>query len=235
MSQDATARTPKPCVAYYRVSTERQGRSGLGLEAQRAAVAGFVRSGRCSELVEEFTEVESGTNSDRPELKRALAAARKRDARLVIAKLDRLGRKAAHVLRLLDEADVDFAIADMPNATPLTVGIMAVVAEDEAKRIGERTRDALAAAKARGVDLGTPENLRHADPREGARASAAVRSARADRRAGDLRDDIEELRAEGADSLRQLARGLDERGIRTSRGSTWTAGAVRRVLARLEG
>lgn len=143
-----------------------------------------------------------------------------RRTRLLVAKLDRLRRRAADILRLLDEPRVDFTIADMPNATPLAVGIMAVLAEDEAKRIRERTKAALAAAKARGVQLGSPERLRHADPRERARASAAVRSAKAGRFAEDLGEVVDELRAEGATSLRALAAGLNERGLRTPRGVT---------------
>lgn len=234
MRAGETVGNARPCVSYLRVSTTRQGTSGLGLEAQREAVAAFLRSGECSELAEEFVEIESGGNDDRPELKRALAAARSRNARLVIAKLDRLGRRAAHVLHLLDKGGVDFAVADMPNADRLTVHILACVAEDEARRISQRTKAALAAAKARGVSLGNPRNLRHADPSEGARVSAEIRAAGADRRAEDLRPVVEKLRTEGRTSLRQIANGLDEAGIPTPRGCTWTASGVRRLLNRIE-
>ena len=131
-------------VAYYRVSTQKQGRSGLGLEAQRHAVAEFLNGGDWK-IVGEFTEVETGKRSDRPELARALAMCRLHGAKLVIAKLDRLSRNA-HFLLGLKESGADFVAADMPNANQLTVGIMAVVAEDEAKRISERTKVALQAA-----------------------------------------------------------------------------------------
>src|SRR6516162_2595814 len=139
-------------ISYLRVSTDRQGKSGLGLEAQRSAVADYLNGGSWS-LVKEFLEVESGKRSDRPMLADAIKACREYGAKLVIAKLDRLSRDA-HFLLGLEEAGVDFVAADMPNANRLTVGIMAMVAEDEALRISERTKAALAAAKRRGVKLG---------------------------------------------------------------------------------
>src|SRR5215204_4702402 len=139
-------------VAYYGVSTERQGRSGLGLAAQRKAVEDFLNGGNWR-LVAEFTEVESGKHSDRPALAKAFQACRLRRARLVIAKLDRLSRDA-HFLLGLEKAGVDFVAADMPTANRLTVGIMAMVAEEERRMISIRTKEALAAAKARGVKLG---------------------------------------------------------------------------------
>jgi DNA invertase Pin-like site-specific DNA recombinase len=224
----------KPCVSYLRVSTKRQGASGLGLEAQRAAVQEFVDRGHCTELVQEFVEVESGSKAARPELERALAACRLHGARLIVAKLDRLARNAAFLLSLRD-AGVDFVAADMPEANRLTVGILAVVAEAEREAISKRTSEALQAAKERGVELGTPANLTDDHRRKGARVSADVRGARADQRAADLRPIIDEVRARGRTSLRQLAAGLNERGLRTPRGCEWTAGAVRRVLTRLEG
>jgi DNA invertase Pin-like site-specific DNA recombinase len=236
MTADTTARAPRPCVAYYRVSTKRQGASGLGLDAQRAAVEAFLRSGECTEVVAEFTEVESGKKDDRPQLERALKAARTRQARLVVAKLDRLSRKAAHIFRMLDEEDVDFVVVDMPNATREVLGIMASVAEGEGDRISARTKAALAAARERGTELGGRRSTTWDEevPEEAVARSVATRTTKADRFAEDLRPDIEELRAEGARSLRQLAAGLNERGCRTPRGAEWTAGAVRRVLRRLE-
>src|SRR5215208_2042297 len=134
-------------IAYHRVSTAQQGRSGLGLEAQRQAVADYLNGGRW-ELLREFTEVESGKRADRPELAKALAACRVHRATLVIAKLDRLSRNAGFLMNLRD-AGVEFVCADMPAANRLTVGIMAVVAEAEAEMISARTKAALAAAKAR--------------------------------------------------------------------------------------
>src|SRR3982075_3391828 len=139
-------------VAYYRVSTSKQGRSGLGVEAQCHSVNSFLNGGTWS-LVAEFTEVESGKRNDRPQLAKALQACRVYGAKLVIAKLDRLSRDA-HFLLGLEKAGVDFLAADMPHANRLTVGIMAMVADEERRMISARTKAALAAAKRRGVKLG---------------------------------------------------------------------------------
>src|SRR5215210_5564200 len=139
-------------VAYYRVSTERQGRSGLGLEAERKAVEDFLNGGNWR-LVDEFKEIESGKHSDRPALAKAFRACRLHGAKLVIAKLDRLSRDA-HFLLGLEKAGVDFVAADMPTANRLTVGIMAMVADEERRFISKCTKGLLAAAKARGVALG---------------------------------------------------------------------------------
>src|SRR5215207_7466367 len=148
-------------VAYYRVSTERQGRSGLGLEAQRKAVEDFLNGGNWR-LVAEFTEIESSQQADRPALAKAFRACRLHGAKLVIAKIDRLSRDA-HFLLGLEKAGVDFVAADMPTANRLTVGIMAMVADEERRMISKRTKEALAAAKARGMKLGKPENLRNGE------------------------------------------------------------------------
>lgn len=217
-------------VAYYRVSTAKQGASGLGLEAQREAVRQFLSSGNWT-MTAEFTEIESGKRSDRPMLAKAFAACRVYGAKLVIAKLDRLSRDA-HFLLGLEKAGVDFVAADMPHANRLTVGIMAMVADEERRMISARTKAALAAAKARGVKLG---GNRGVSVDEGARmASVAVRSGRAIARATDLAPIIAELREGGLTSLAGIAHALMARGIPTARGGgSWTAMQVSRVLARL--
>src|SRR3954469_13848107 len=139
-------------ISYLRVSTDRQGKSGLGIEAQRNGVAEYLNGGNWK-LVKEFVEVESGRRTDRPMLAEAIKACRAYGAKLVIAKLDRLSRDA-HFLLGLEKAGIDFVAADMPNANGLTVGIMAMVADEERRMISRRTKEALAAAKARGVKLG---------------------------------------------------------------------------------
>jgi len=217
-------------VAYYRVSTQKQGRSGLGLEAQRHAVADYLNGGDWK-IVGEFTEVESGKRSDRPQLAKAMAMCRLHGAKLVIAKLDRLSRNA-HFLLGLQESGVDFVAADMPNANQLTVGIMAVVAQDEAKRISERTKAALAAAKKRGAKLG---GFRGAVPTARMRKlSAEALQARTQARAADLAPIVKDLQAAGKTSLRAIAAGLNEQGIPTARGGEWSAVQVMRVLERLD-
>jgi DNA invertase Pin-like site-specific DNA recombinase len=215
-------------VAYYRVSTAQQGRSGLGLEAQQKAVADFLNGGAWS-LVGEFTEVESGKRDDRPALAQAMRACRLHGATLVIAKLDRLSRDA-HFLLGLQKAGVDFVAADMPDANKMTVGIMAIVAQHEREQISARTKAALAAAKARGVKLGKPENL--SNRRIGSARGNAAKAAKAETRAADLAPVIEEMRAAGAVSLHALADGLNRRGVPAARGGTWSAGQVARVVGR---
>jgi DNA invertase Pin-like site-specific DNA recombinase len=216
-------------VAYYRVSTARQGASGLGLEAQQQAVRTYLNGGDWR-LVGEYTEVESGKKTDRPQLERALAACGAYRAKLVIAKLDRLSRDA-HFLLGLDKAGVDFVACDMPHANRLTVGIMALVAEEEGKAISARTKAALAQAKARGVKLGGFRGVAIGD--EGRAASAASRAAAAKDRATDVLPIVEEIRASGVKSLGGIAKALSERGVPTARGGgRWTAEQVRRLLAR---
>lgn len=219
-------------VAYYRVSTARQSRSGLGLEAQRAAVEAYAASAGAT-IVAEFTEIESGKRSDRQELAKALQTCRIHRAVLVIAKLDRLARNAAFLLSLRD-AGIEFVAADMPSANRMTVGIMAVVAEEEARAISARTKAALCAAKARGVVLGGDRGGLTDDVRaKGRERSAAVRSSAADKRAGDLRSVLAEIEASGAKSLRAVATALNERGIPSARGVRWSAQTVSELRDRL--
>jgi DNA invertase Pin-like site-specific DNA recombinase len=217
-------------VSYLRVSTKRQGRSGLGIEAQREAVTCFLDGGRWR-LVAEFVEHESGRRGDRPELARALAACRAHRATLVVAKLDRLSRDAAFLLTLRNSG-VRFVAADMPEANELTVGVLALVAEYEARAISERTKAALAAARRRGVKLGMP-NLTDRARRQGAEASAAARSASADQRAHDLAPVVAQVQAKGVTSLRGLADALNGQGIEAPRGGTWSPMAVSRLLDRI--
>lgn len=215
-------------IAYYRVSTERQGRSGLGLEAQQAAVQQFVGE---AALIASFTEIESGRRDDRPELHRALALCRATGSTLVIARLDRLARSAAFLLGLRD-AGVEFIACDQPSASRLTVGLLAVIAEDEAERISARTKAALAAAKARGVRLGSPANLCNRE--QGTARSAQVRRGAAAARAADMRPILDALRVEGITSATAISWALNERGITTPTGARWTTTSVGRLLCRLQ-
>lgn len=218
-------------IAYYRVSTDRQGKSGLGLEAQRAAVERHVTS-RAGRLLAVFEEVESGKRRDRPQLELALAAAKARRAVLVIAKLDRLARDA-HFLLGLERAGVEFIAADMPNANRLTVGIMAMVAEEEARMISARTKAALQAAKARGVKLGNPRLL-PGTPAAAAHANA-VRTANALAHARGVLPYLEAARSAGASTLTDLAEALRNRGVATPTGRThWDGTQVRNCLALLK-
>ena len=219
-------------VAYFRVSTDRQGKSGLGLEAQEAAVMGYLNGGTWA-LVERFTEVESGRKSDRPALARALAACRAHNATLIIAKLDRLARNVAFVSGLM-EAGVDFVAVDFPQANRLTVHILAAVAEHEARMISERTRQALQAAKARGAKLGGDRSgtfAQHAV--QGREKGRERRSELAGTKARDIAGIIASVRAEGVGSAAGIARVLNERAVPTPSGrGQWQAVQVQRVLAR---
>src|ERR671916_3049559 len=171
-------------VAYYRVSTEKQGRSGLGLEAQQEAVRSYLNGGSW-QLMAEVVEVESGRKNDRPRLAEALRLCRLHGAILIIAKLDRLARNVAFISNLM-ESGVEFTAVDFPQANRLTVHILAAVAEHEAKAISERTRAALTAAKARGKRLGGDRGNLPAVAQRGSQISVAVRVQKADRHAADL-------------------------------------------------
>ena len=228
-------------VGYLRVSTARQGRSGLGLEAQRDAVLSYLNGGRW-DLKAEFTEVESGGHDARPELAKALAACRVYGAKLIVAKLDRLSRDARFLMNL-KATGVRFVIADMPEANELTVNLFSVLAEHERRVISERTKAALAAAKRRGVKLGGHrERISPNAARRGAAASAKLRGERADEYAQAFVSTIGEIRSTGASSLRAIALALTERGIPTPRDArrqvnrrgVWTAAQVSRVLARIQ-
>lgn len=216
-------------VAYYRVSTERQGKSGLGLDAQKAAVAAHLNGGDW-QLLAEYQEIESGKRNDRPQLAAAMQHAKATGAVLLIAKLDRLSRDA-HFLLGLERAGVEFVACDMPHANRLTVGIMALVAEEERRAISARTRAALAAAKARGTKLGNPNGARALQGIGNAAGVAAVKSS-ADRHAAQVLPVVEAIRAEGITGLKAIARELTARGVLTARGGQWDASRVRELLKR---
>ena len=220
-------------IAYFRVSTDRQGGSGLGLEAQEAAVMGYLNGGAWT-LVDRFVEVESGRKSDRPELAKALAACRANNATLIIAKLDRLARNVAFVSNLM-EAGVDFVAVDFPTANKLTVHILAAVAEHEAKVVSERTRGALQAAKARGVKLGGDRSGTFATHAVQGRAMGVERRIKiANTKAHDLAGIIASVKAEGVSSAAAVARALNDRAVPTPSGrGQWQAITVHRVLDRV--
>jgi DNA invertase Pin-like site-specific DNA recombinase len=198
----------------------------VGLEAQRQVVSHYLNGGKWT-LVDEFTEVESGKRNVRPELTKALAACKRHKAKLVIAKLDRLSRNLAFIAALM-ESGVEFITVDNPHANKLTVHILAAVAQHEREMIAQRTKDALQAAKARGVVLGNPQL---ADVR--ARAVASVK-ADADRFARNVAPIIREIKSSGVTSHRQIAKSFNARGVATARGGKWTAVQVCSILQRVE-
>lgn len=211
-------------VAYYRVSTKRQGDSGLGLDAQKLAVLNYLDGGRW-DLLAEYTDVESGADDGRPELAKAIEHAKKAKATLVIAKLDRLSRKVSFVASLMDSG-VRFVAVDNPSANELTINILAAVAQEERRLISQRTKAALAAAKKRGALLGNPRLG------EARMLAQKARVDGSDRFAANLLPVIRQAQAAGCTSLRDVAKVLNARGIRTRRGTEWTATAVSRILAR---
>ncbi len=205
-------------VTYLRVSTDRQGKSGLGLEAQRAAVLDHV-AGK-GKIAAEYVEIESGKRNERPQLARAMAE----------AKLDRLARNVAFIANLL-EAGVEIAAADMPEANRFLLHVMAAVAEHEAQAISDRTRAALAAAKARGVALGWAMPERKEEQRQASRKGAAKNAENACMHASNVLPIIRQIAAGGV-SMRKIADELNTRGIKTARGGMWYAATVRNIMAR---
>jgi DNA invertase Pin-like site-specific DNA recombinase len=220
----------KAAVVYVRVSSEQQGKSGLGIEAQRRAVDRFVAEYGFT-VVAEFVEVETGKGADaldrRPQLAAALKMAKSDKCPVIVAKLDRLSRDVAFIANLMTQR-VPFIVSELgPDVDPFMLHIYAALAEKERALISARTKDALAAAKARGVQLGNRKNLDEAQ-----RVSVEARRAKADRTAANVLPIIEEVRRQGAGSLREIAAALSARGVRTPRGGDWTAVAVKRVLDR---
>lgn len=216
--------TPQQFVTYYRVSTQRQGASGLGLEAQRQTVKQYL-SGGTKTVLAELVEVETGKGSNaldrRPQLRLALEQCQKSGATLLIAKLDRLARNV-HFVSGLMESKVSFVACDLPEANQLTIHIMAAFAEHEARRISERTRDALAAAKVRGVVLGAtgPANLRqHTHDRQDAARAFQAR----------LKPVLDGFIAQGL-SRRAMVSRLNDLGIKAPLGGAWSLGQVQRII-----
>lgn len=212
-------------ISYYRVSTERQGQSGLGLEAQKSAVADFIPDHGI--LVAEYTEVESGRKTSRPELDKAMSHCRQTGATLVIAKLDRLSRNAGFLLGLRDSG-IDFVATDMPYADRFTVGIMALVAEKEAEMISARTKAALRAAKARGQKLGNPNAAL------ASKVACKARIATADVFALETLPTINEIKRAGLTSYHRIASALNVRGIKTAQGGRWYASTVKNIVDRVD-
>lgn len=222
-------------VSYIRVSTDKQGDSGLGLEAQQSSIRNFLNGGDW-QLLGEFVEVESGRKRDRQALAQALEMCRESGATLIIAELSRISRLVSHISMIMD-SDVRFVCVDAPNAGRFELHIRAAVAEEQARFISEKTTAALKAAKARGVKLG---GFRGYVPTGKGTAASAARAragkmAKADATAADIAPVIADLRASGVTSLTSIAKALNERGIPTARGGKWQAVQVQRVLARLEG
>ncbi len=216
-------------IAYYRVSTVKQGKSGLGLDAQRKMVTDFVAANG-GEIVKEYTEIESGKCSDRPELAQAIRHASLVGGRLLVGKLDRLSRDL-HFILSLQKCNIDFQVADLPGCDSFTIHIYGALAQRERELIASRTKAGLAAAKARGVKLGTnnlPTELIH----EASARGVEIRRQNADNFAARVRPVIDAMLAQGA-SLRAVAGELEKLGVRTARGGRWTATAVKNVMERL--
>ena len=214
---------PMKFVAYYRVSTARQGLEGYGIQAQKDAVARYLASLDC-ELLGSFEEVESGANNQRPKLGAAIQMAKAKKAVLVISKLDRLGRSASFLLQL-QESGVDFVACDMPSCDKFSVGILALIAQRERELISERTKAGLAVAKQRGIKLGNPNAATALE-----KAGAAIQQ-RKQQFAKQTLKIIQEVQSTGITSLMGIADCLNKRGERTARNGRWTAKAVKRVLA----
>jgi DNA invertase Pin-like site-specific DNA recombinase len=218
-------------ISYLRVSTARQGRSGLGLEAQRQAVKDYLDGGRWR-LLGEHVEIESAKNGDRPQLYAALHQTKATGATLIVAKLDRLSRDLAFLANL-QKSGVRFLAADMPEANELTIHVMAALAQHERRMISDRTRQALASAKRRGVVLGNPNGaapLRRAG--KGNRDAVVTIKAQAAQRALDVRVIIDDIRRTGIKTLQGIADELNAREIETARGGRWYPMTVRNVLLR---
>jgi len=220
-------------ISYLRVSTQKQGQSGLGLEAQRKAVDDYLNGGDWN-VIEEVVEIESGKNNKRPKLLEAIELCKSTGATLVVAKIDRLARDAAFLLNLRN-AGINFIAADMPEANRLTIGIMALVAEQEQEAISTRIKEALAAAKARGVQLGAYRDgkfVGRVGTREDAQRASEGRTALYRLRAEAKSDNIARIDPDGSMSLREIAKKLNDDRVPTVSGKgIWNASSVRRLKA----
>lgn len=224
--------TTSKYVSYLRVSTDKQGKSGLGLEAQRESIKDFLQ-GNGNRLLEEYVEIESGKNNDRPQLLEALGACKRTGATMIIAKLDRLSRNVAFIANLMESA-VDFVACDLPSANTLTIHILAAVAEEERKMISIRTKVALERAKSNGKRLGNPDNLSQEAAARGRKLGVKARQLKADNFAKERYRDILRYQEQGM-SLNAIARRFNEDEVLTARGKAggWTPTTVRKLLLRV--
>lgn len=218
-------------VSYLRVSTERQGQSGLGLAAQRAAVSEFIAPQ--DSLLAEFVEVESGKVSHRPELQRAIAEAKTHQATLLIAKLDRLARNVAFIAHLL-EAGIELVAVDMPDANRFMLHIMAAVAEQEARACSERTKAALAAAKARGVRLGWSNPKRKAEQKRASAKGAAANKRNTQAFMEGMIPMVRECLRHGHRTPTAVAQYLNKQGVQARRGGVWHPSSAANLLKAVE-
>lgn len=219
-------------VAYIRVSTAKQGQSGLGIDAQRNVVRQYLSRQAGAVLIQEYVEIESGKDNDRPKLLEAISRARLTGAKLIIAKLDRLSRNA-HFLTGLANKKVAFVACDIPDANEFTITIMAALAQQERQLISERTKAALAAASSKGTKLGNPRGASHIR-HLGNKAAVAQIKARADERAKHLKPEIHSIQAAGNFSFNAIATELNRRLIKTARSGKWDAKSVSRLMLRLQ-
>lgn len=226
---------PMDCIAYYRVSTQRQGVSGLGLDAQKAAVKGYLAQDKRRHLAAEFEEVESGKNNKRPEIQKALTMCKARKARLVIAKLDRLARNVLFIAQLM-ETKVDFAACDLPEANPLTIHIMAAMAQHEAEAISKRTKEALARSKKQLggrrylLDKNGKRTNKLWNPGSVAHLAVAARRRNVEERNAPLVTTVKALRHDGL-TLVEIGAELKKLGHQPPRGGQWHPASVARLLA----
>ena len=221
----------KRFVAYYRVSTTRQGRSGLGLDAQKHAVETYLKSEN-GNLIDTFVEIESGKKNDRPKLEAAMAMCRVHNATLIIAKLDRLARNVEFIARLMNSR-IEFIATDMPQANRLTVHIMAAMAEHEREMISARTKVALAQARKRGVKLGGDRGNIQRHAKKGAARSATARSSKANERARDLIPLVKDIIRSESNTLSNVADALNCRDITAPRGGAWSRAQVKTLIDRM--